>query len=171
MIGVRFFWGLLATITGFQATTISRFGSWHNIAVPLERREENYFQFYFLFIYLNFYQTTLCITAETVVHDDIDASIQEGRILIKKHFTIFLMIFRANIDLPNFIEYTFFNLKIINKNIHKNILEILDQSRFNIKVTFLYFSTNQLETQNKNILENPDQKLINRKFLGSETNK
>ena len=34
---------------------------------------------------------------------------------------------------------------------HKNILEILDQNRINIKVTFLYFSTNQLETQNKNI--------------------
>ena len=42
------------------------------------------------------------------------------------------------------IEYTF-NLKIINKNIHKNILEILDQNRFSIEVTFLYFSTNQLK--------------------------
>ena len=31
-----------------------------------------------------------------------------------------------------------------------------------------YFSTNK---QNKNILENPDQKIINRKFLGSKTNK
>ena len=45
------------------------------------------------------------------------------------------------------IEYTFFNLKIINpKNIHKNILEILDQNRISIEVTFLYFSTNQLKT-------------------------
>ena len=59
-----------------------------------------------------------------------------------------------------------FSLKIINpQNIDKNILEISDQNRINIKVTFLYFSTNQLETQNKNILENPDQKLINRKYF------
>ena len=43
------------------------------------------------------------------------------------------------------IEYTFFSLKIINKNIHKNILEILDQNRISIEVTFLYFSTNQLK--------------------------
>ena len=70
------------------------------------------------------------------------------------------------------IEYTFFSLEIINpQNVHKNILEISDQNRINIKVTFLYFSTNQLKTQNKNILEYPDQKLINRKFLGSKTNK
>ena len=68
-----------------------------------------------------------------------------------------------------FIEYTFFSLKIINpQNIHKNILEILDQNRINIKVTFLYFPTNQLKIQNKNIQENPAQKLINRKFLGSK---
>ena len=51
-----------------------------------------------------------------------------------------------------------FRPKVNNKNIDKNILEILDQNRINIKVTFLYFSTNQLKTQNKNILENPDQK-------------
>ena len=69
------------------------------------------------------------------------------------------------------IEYTFFSLDIINKNIHENILEILDQNHISIKVTFLYFSTNQVETQNKNILENPDQKLINRKYLGSKINK
>ena len=49
---------------------------------------------------------------------------------------------------------------------HKNIPEILDQNRINIKVTFLYFSTNQLKTQNKNIQENPAQKLINRKIFG-----
>ena len=66
----------------------------------------------------------------------------------------------------------FSSLKIINpKNIHKNILEILDLNRINIKVTFLYFSTSQLKTQNKNFLENSAQKLINRKFLGSKTNK
>ena len=65
----------------------------------------------------------------------------------------------------------FFSLKISNKNIHKNILEILDQNRISIEVTFLYFSTNQLETQNKNILENPGQKLINRKYLDSKINK
>ena len=47
---------------------------------------------------------------------------------------------------------------------HKNILEILDQNRINIKVTFLYFSTNQLKTQNKNILENRAQKLQYRKI-------
>ena len=47
---------------------------------------------------------------------------------------------------------------------HKNILEISDQNRISIEVTFLYFSTNQLKISNKNILENPDQKLINRKF-------
>ena len=29
---------------------------------------------------------------------------------------------------------------------HKNILEILDQNRISIEVTFLYFSTNQLKT-------------------------
>ena len=50
------------------------------------------------------------------------------------------------------IEYTFFSLKIINpKNIDKNILEISDQNHINIEVTLLYFSTNQLKTQNKNI--------------------
>ena len=43
-----------------------------------------------------------------------------------------------------------------------NILKISDPNRINIEVTFLYFSTNQLKTQNKNILENPAQKLINR---------
>ena len=63
------------------------------------------------------------------------------------------------------IEYTFFSLKIINKNLHKNILKILDQNRISIEVTFLYFSTNQLKTENKNILENPDQKLINKKYF------
>ena len=42
--------------------------------------------------------------------------------------------------------HIFFSLKIINKNIHKNILEILDKNRINIEVTFLYFSTNQLKT-------------------------
>ena len=64
------------------------------------------------------------------------------------------------------IEYTFFSLKIINpQNIHKNILEISDQNHINIKVRSLYFSTNQLKTQNKNILENPAQKLINRKIF------
>ena len=47
------------------------------------------------------------------------------------------------------------------------MLQISDQ----IALTFLYFSTNQLKTQNKNILENPTQKLINRKILGSKTNK
>ena len=47
---------------------------------------------------------------------------------------------------------------------------MLDQNRIRIEIIFLYFSTNQLETY-KNILENLDQKLINRKFLGSKTNK
>ena len=62
------------------------------------------------------------------------------------------------------LEYTFFSLKIINsKNIDKNILEISDQNCINIEVTLLYFSTNQLKTQNKNIQENSTQKLINRK--------
>ena len=37
---------------------------------------------------------------------------------------------------------------------NKNILEISDQNRINTKVTLLYFSTNQLKTQNKNIPEN-----------------
>ena len=64
------------------------------------------------------------------------------------------------------------NLKIINsKNIDKNTLEISDQNRIYIEVTLLYFSTNQLKTQNKNILENPAQKLINRKIFRSKTNK
>ena len=36
---------------------------------------------------------------------------------------------------------------------YKNILEISDQNRINIEVTLLYFSTNQLKTQNKNIIE------------------
>ena len=48
---------------------------------------------------------------------------------------------------------------------NKNILEISDQNRFNIEITPLYFSTNQLNTQNKNILENSVQKLINRKIF------
>ena len=66
-------------------------------------------------------------------------------------------------------EYSFFSLKIINpKNIDKSILEILDQNRINIEVILLYFSTNQLKIQNKNILENSAQKLIN---LGSKINK
>ena len=46
-----------------------------------------------------------------------------------------------------------------------NILKISDPNRINIEVTFLYFSTNQLKTQNKNILENPAQKLINRSIF------
>ena len=46
-----------------------------------------------------------------------------------------------------------------------NILEISDQNRIHIEVTLLYFSTNQLKTQNKNILENSAQKLINRKIF------
>ena len=63
------------------------------------------------------------------------------------------------------IEYTFFSLKIIDsKNTDENILEISDQNRINIGVTPLYFSTNQLKTENKNILENSAQKLINRKI-------
>ena len=44
---------------------------------------------------------------------------------------------------------------------NKNIQKISDQNRTNIKVTFLYFSTNQLKTQNKNILEISDQNRIN----------
>ena len=60
----------------------------------------------------------------------------------------------------------FFSLKIINpQNIDKSILEILDQNRINIEVILLYFLTNQLKTQNKNILENLAQKLINRKIF------
>ena len=42
----------------------------------------------------------------------------------------------------------------------KNILEILDQNRINIRVTVLYFSTHQPKTQNKNILEISDQNRI-----------
>ena len=45
------------------------------------------------------------------------------------------------------IEYTFFSTEISNKNIHKKILEILDQNRISIEVTFLYFSTNELKTE------------------------
>ena len=48
---------------------------------------------------------------------------------------------------------------------NKNILEISDQNRINIEVTLLYFSPNQLKAQNKNILENSAQKLINRKIF------
>ena len=44
------------------------------------------------------------------------------------------------------------------------MIEISDQNHINIEVIFLYFSTNQLKTQNTNILENPAQKLINRKI-------
>ena len=66
----------------------------------------------------------------------------------------------------NIMEYTFFSLKIINpKNIRKNIQEISYQNRINIEITFLYFSTNQQKTQTTNILENPAQKLINRKNI------
>ena len=43
--------------------------------------------------------------------------------------------------------HIFFSLKIINKNIHKNILKILDQNCISIEVNFLYFSTNQLKTE------------------------
>ena len=71
-----------------------------------------------------------------------------------------------------YIEYTFFNLEIINpKNMNKNIPEISDQNRINIEVTLLYFSTYQLKTQNKNILENLAEKLINRKNFGAKINK
>ena len=52
----------------------------------------------------------------------------------------------TNIKTGIIIEYTFFSLKMINKNIHKNILETLDQNRISIEVKFLYFSTNQLKT-------------------------
>ena len=46
-----------------------------------------------------------------------------------------------------------------------NILEISDQNRINIELTLLYFSTNQLKTKNKNILENSAKRLINRKIF------
>ena len=46
-----------------------------------------------------------------------------------------------------------------------SILEISDQNRINIEVTLWYVSTNQLKTQNKNILEISAQKLINRKIF------
>ena len=46
-----------------------------------------------------------------------------------------------------------------------NILEISDQNRINIEVLLLYFSANELKTQNKNILEKTAQKLINRKIF------
>ena len=73
---------------------------------------------------------------------------------------------KGSFHLHDLIEYIFFSLKIINpKNTDKNILEISGQNRINIEVTFLYFSTNQLETQNKNIQENSAQKLINRKIF------
>ena len=65
----------------------------------------------------------------------------------------------SNILYSNFIEYTFLCLKITNP---KNILEISDQNCINIEVTLLCFLNNKLKTQNKNILENPAQKLINR---------
>ena len=51
------------------------------------------------------------------------------------------------------------------QNIDKHIREISDQNHIIIEVTLLYFSTNQLKTQNKNILENSAQKLINRKIF------
>ena len=64
------------------------------------------------------------------------------------------------------IEYTFFSPKIINpQNVDKNILENSDQNRINIEVTLLYFSTNQLKTQNNRILKNSAQKRINRKIF------
>ena len=53
---------------------------------------------------------------------------------------------------------------------NKNIQEISNQNRINIEVTLLYFSTNQLKTQNKNILENSAQKLTE-KYLGSKIDK
>ena len=70
-------------------------------------------------------------------------------------------------NLPRYYRiHIFFSLKIIKpKNIDKNIQEILDENHINIRVTLLYFSTNQLKTQNKNILENPAQKLINIKIF------
>ena len=59
-----------------------------------------------------------------------------------------------------------YSLKIINpQNIDKNILENSGKNRINIEITHLYFSTNQLKTQNKNILENPAQKLSNKKIF------
>ena len=58
-----------------------------------------------------------------------------------------------------------FSLKINPKNIDKNILKISDQNSINIEVKLLYFSTTQLKTQHKNILENSAQKLINRKIF------
>ena len=50
-------------------------------------------------------------------------------------------------------------------NIDKNILEIPGKNRNDIEITLTYFSTNQLKTQNKNILENSARKLINRKIF------
>ena len=62
-------------------------------------------------------------------------------------------------------RFDVFYYNIINpKNISKHIQEISDQNQINIEITFLYFSTNQLKIQNKNIPENPPQKLINRKI-------
>ena len=46
------------------------------------------------------------------------------------------------------IEYTFFNLKIINpQNIDKNILEISDQNRINIEVTLIFFNQSAKNTK------------------------
>ena len=53
---------------------------------------------------------------------------------------------------------------------NENILEISDPNCVNIVVTLLYFSTNQLKTQNKNIQGNPAQKL-SEKYLGPKINK
>ena len=65
-----------------------------------------------------------------------------------------------------------FSLKIISpKNIDKNIQESSDQNRINVEATLSYFSTNQLKTQNKNILENSAQKLIYRKIFRLQNNK
>ena len=44
-------------------------------------------------------------------------------------------------------------------------LNLTLKNRINIEVTLLYFSTNQLKTQKKNILENSARKPINRKIF------
>ena len=76
------------------------------------------------------------------------------QIIVKMH----VIYIKNNSVYREYRIHIFLALKLNSKNIDKNILKISDQNRINIEVTLLYFSTNQLKTQKKNILVN---RLIN----------
>ena len=129
-------------MTGMWESTFHwNFSLQHSDIVTLELRHSLVFSWYFYRSGVSEFAMSVMILISRVLISRILISILLiSRILISMLLISMLLISRYRI-------HNFFSLKIINpKKIHKNILEILDQNRINIKITFLYFSTNQLKT-------------------------